>query len=51
MSRDQIKKLTKMLVPAALAIAAAYGYVDNNCSCEDNADVTVPASSGSADPE
>ncbi len=51
MTSDQIKKLSKLLVPVVLAIAAAYGYADSNCVCGGSDDVAVPASSDASRPE
>lgn len=33
MTKDQVKKITKAVVPMLLALAAAYGYVDSTCQC------------------
>lgn len=35
MTKDQIKKLAKVVVPLILALASAYGYVDASCTCSD----------------
>jgi hypothetical protein len=37
MTKDQIKKLAKVIVPALLALGAAYGYVDQSCTCSEPA--------------
>lgn len=34
MTKEQVKKIAKVIVPLLLAIAGAYGYVDSNCTCE-----------------
>lgn len=33
MKPETIKRAAKVLIPAALAIAGAYGYADENCTC------------------
>ena len=33
MTKEQIKKLVKVLLPSLLALGAAYGYVDQSCTC------------------
>lgn len=37
MTKDQIKKVVKILLPVVLALGAALGYVDNNCTCSEPA--------------
>lgn len=34
MTKDQAKRILKVVIPVALAIGAALGYVDENCTCE-----------------
>lgn len=37
MTKDQIKKLIKLVLPVLLAIGATLGYVDSNCTCSEPA--------------
>jgi hypothetical protein len=37
MTKDQIKKIIKLVLPVLLAIGATLGYVDSNSACSEPA--------------
>jgi hypothetical protein len=37
MTKEQIKKLVKLVLPVLLAVGATLGYVDSNCTCSEPA--------------